>query len=64
MRIVMTNVSMCFKQKKILMNQIEAIGNKFLADGSGWFNKVSFVRTNTKPKYKKLLGGANVPECV
>ena len=64
MRIVMTNVSMCFKQKKILMNQIEAIGNKFLADGSGWFNKVSFVRTNTKPKYKKLSSDVTGPEHV
>ena len=44
------------------MKQIEAIGNKFLADGLGWFSKASFIMVDLKPKYRKLLGDASGPE--
>ena len=43
-----------FEAKKILMDQIEAICDKFLVDGSGWSNKLSFVKINLKPNHNKL----------
>ena len=51
-----------FEARNILMDQIEAIGNILLADGSDWFNKESSVRINLKPKYRTILGDANVSE--
>ena len=57
------NCKYLFEAKKIQMKQIEAIGDKFLADGSGWSNKASFVMIDITPKYKKLFGEATVPEC-
>ena len=53
-----------FEAKKIPMDQIEAIGDKFLADGSGWFNKASFIMVDLKPKYRKLFGFVIGPEPV
>ena len=51
-----------FQAHKITMDQIQTIGDKFPADGSGWFNKGSFVMINLKNKCKKLLGDANGSE--
>ena len=41
---------------------VEAIGDKFLANDSGWFNIASFIMVNLKPKYRKLLVDASRPE--
>ena len=56
------NCNHFFNATKIPMKQIEAIDDKFLADGSGWFNKASFIMVDLKPKYRKLLGDACGPK--
>ena len=51
-----------FLPTRMPLTQIEAIGDKFPLDKSGWFNRDSFKFFALTPKYRPLLGDASGPK--
>jgi hypothetical protein len=48
--------------EKMPLSELEEIGDKFLADKSGWFDKRSFDHFVPAPKDQSLLGDVSKPK--
>ena len=53
-----------FLPVRIPLTQIEVIGDTFLSDKSGWFDRRSFEFFALAPKYLPMLGDASGPKDV
>jgi len=51
-----------FGPHKIPLTVIQAIGDKFLSDKSGWFDRRTFEFFDLEPKYRPMLGDASGPK--
>ena len=51
-----------FSPQKMPLTMIQAIGDKFLSDKSGWFDRRAFEFFDLEPKYRPLLGDASGPK--
>jgi hypothetical protein len=51
-----------FGPKQLPLIMLQAIGDKFLSDKSGWFDRRTFEFFDLEPKYRPLLGDASGPK--
>ena len=51
-----------FGPKQMPLTMLQAIGDKFLSDKSGWFDRRTFEFFDLEPKYRPLLGDASGPK--
>ena len=51
-----------FGPRQMPLIMLQAIGDKFLSDKSGWFDRRTFEFFDLEPKYRPLLGDASGPK--